>query len=137
MSLERYSYTVQDGLCYIHDVANELPRLVLEDHKIARDLVYFLNQQQTHMKDMERLFDENVDIESYRTMMYNELLGILVEEAENYRNWKTRRLGSTMFKDNIAVRVLDILAHDLGLLKFGQDLESVKFETSYRGDDCD
>lgn len=136
---KRFSYIVdkETNNCMIYDMQHELPKITLPDHKEAKELTYFLNIQQTHMKNMENLMRKDTDlqkqIETHTEVMHNELLDIFVQEAEAYRTWKSERLGSSLFKDNIAVKVLDNLAHDLGLLKWNEDLESVKFKNSYNG----
>lgn len=136
---ERFNYMVSEETneCELYDTAHELPKITLKNHKEAKELTYFLNSMQKHVKNLEKLLENDTEISKQisinREVMHDELREILIIEAEKYKEIPYYHNIRGMDVQEIAPKVLNKLAHDLGLLEWNVDLDEYKFKKSYGG----
>ena len=137
--LNRFSYFTDNDTneCLIYDTAHELPKITLKNHKEAKELTYFLNNMQKHNKNLENLLENDKEITKQiqinREVMHQELIEILIIESEKYKNKQNTHPIQGIGADMIAPQVLNHLAHDLGLLKWNEDLDTYKLQNSFGG----
>lgn len=137
--LNRFSYFTDNDTneCLIYDTAHELPKIALKNHKEAKELTYFLNNMQKHAKNLENLLENDKEITKQiqinREVMHQELIEILIIESEKYKNKQNTHRIHGIGADMIAPQVLDHLAHDLGLLKWNEQLDTYKLQNSFGG----